>query len=156
MPVKYCAVVAAIGVGCTSPCGPAQATVDRVIDGDTIVLSTGDHVRYLLIDSPEATNGHDDCFGANAAQFNADLVAGKVVDLTYDSACGDRYGRLLAFVSVDGIDVNALMVQRGYACVRYASRDGDSRYGEFKAYQIDAKRHRLGLWAACKPLPPAC
>ena len=42
------------------------------------------------------------------------------------------YGRSLAYVSVDGLDVNALMVERGYACVLYIPPDGDDRADEFK------------------------
>ncbi len=78
-----------------STCGPSSGLVERVIDGDTIVLATGEKIRYLLVDAPETTNGHDDCFGSNAATFNSDLVLNKTVDLTYDTQCTDMYGRLL-------------------------------------------------------------
>lgn len=148
------AVTAACGTG--SPCGVTEATVDRVIDGDTIVLSTGDKIRYLLVDAPETTNGHDDCYGANAAQYNSDLVLGKTVQLSYDVECTDVYGRLLAYVSVDGQEVNSLMVQRGFACVLHIPPDGDARADEFKTYQLQAKTALRGLWGACDPLPPAC
>ena len=149
---------AACAAGCAggSPCGPTSATVERVIDGDTIVLTTGEKIRYLLVDAPETTNGHDDCYGSNAAQFNTDLVLNKQITLAYDVQCTDMYGRLLAYVSVDGTEVNTLMVQRGYACVLHIPPDGDSRYDEFKAYQADAKAASRGLWGACTPLPPAC
>ena len=146
--------VAACGSG--SPCGPTEAKVDRVIDGDTIVLTTGEKVRYLLVDAPETTLGHDDCYGSNAAQFNSDLVLGKTVQLSYDVECTDMYGRLLAYVSVDGQQVNKLMVERGYACVLHIPPDGDDRADEFKMYQLEAKTAMRGLWGACDPLPPAC
>ncbi len=139
-----------------SNCGPSSGLVERVIDGDTIVLATGEKIRYLLVDAPETTNGHDDCFGSNAATFNSDLVLNKTVDLTYDTQCTDMYGRLLAYVSVDGEDVNKLEVERGYACVLFIAPDGKSRYDEFKAYQADAKANLRGVWGACDPLPPAC
>jgi micrococcal nuclease len=137
------------GGGGGSDCGPATATVTRVIDGDTVVLDTGDKVRYLLINAPETTNGHDDCFGQNATQFNSDLVLNKQVDLTYDSQCTDIYGRLLAYVSVDGQEVNALEVQRGYACVLYIPPDGTDRHDEFVQYEDDAKAAGRGMWSAC-------
>ena len=130
--------------------------VERVIDGDTIVLTTGEKIRYLLVDAPETTNGHDDCYGSNAAQFNSDLVLGKMITLSYDVQCTDMYGRTLAYVSVDGQEVNTLLVQRGYACVLHIPPDGDARADEFKAYQADAKANMRGLWGACMPLPPAC
>jgi micrococcal nuclease len=148
-------LVAACGAS-SSPCGTTEAKVDRVIDGDTIVLTDGQKVRYLLVDAPETTNGHDDCYGSNAAQFNTDLVLGKTVQLSYDVECMDKYGRLLAYVSVDGMEVNTLLVERGYACVLHIPPDGDARADEFKMYQQQAKTAMRGLWGACMPLPPAC
>jgi len=152
------AVLIAVAFGACSNdvCGPSSAVVERVIDGDTIVLASGEKVRYLLIDAPETTNGHADCFGSNATTFNRDLVLGKTVDLSYDNQCTDTYGRLLAYVSVDGTDVNALMVERGAACVLFIPPDGETRRSEFQTKQADAKARRAGLWGACDPLPPAC
>lgn len=140
-------------------CAGEQAdtvTVDRVIDGDTIVTTTGEKIRYLLVDAPETTLGHNDCYGSNATQFNTDLVLHKQVELTYDVEKMDMYGRTLAWVSVAGNDVNKLMVERGYACVLYIPPDGMSRYDEFKMLQADAKANSRGVWGACDPLPPAC
>ena len=127
--------------------------VDRVIDGDTIVLTTGDKIRYLLINAPETTDGHNDCYGQNASQFNSDLVNGKMVDLIYDVQCTDMYGRLLAYVSVDGQEVNSLMVERGYACVLHIPPDGDDRAQEFEDLEAEAKAANRGLWGACSPIP---
>lgn len=153
----HVALLAIVLAGCAgAPCGPSDGVVERVIDGDTIVLASGEHVRYLLVDAPETTNGHHDCFGANATQLNSDLVLGKSITLAYDVECTDRYGRLLAYVAVGGVDVNALLVQRGYACVLHVPPDGDARAADFKRYQADAKANLRGLWSACDPLPPAC
>jgi len=148
------AALAIVMAGCGaggggSPCGPSRAVVDRVIDGDTVVLASGQKVRYLLVDAPETTNGHDDCFGANAAQFNSDLVLGKEIELDYDAQCTDIYGRLLAYVSVGGQEVNTLEVQRGYACVLYIPPDGKDRHAEFEQYEVDAKAAGRGMWSAC-------
>jgi len=149
------ALLAAILEGCAGE-SVDTGTVDRVIDGDTIVLATGDKIRYLLVDAPETTNGHDDCYGSNAAQFNTDLVLHKEIELTYDVVKTDMYGRTLAWVTVAGNDVNKLMVERGYACVLFIKPDGMSRYDEFKLLQADAKANSRGVWGACDPLPPAC
>lgn len=134
-------------------CGPTHAHVDRVIDGDTVVLDDGSKVRYLLMNAPETTDGHHDCYGENAATYNSALVLDKDVTLTYDVQCKDMYGRWLAYISVDGTEVNSLMVQRGYACVLHIPPDGDSRYDEFKGYENAAKAAGLGLWSACDPIP---
>ena len=151
------ALASAALAGCAgSPCGATEATVTRIVDGDTVELDDGRKVRYLLVDTPESTNGATDCFGQEAKQFNSDLVLNKKVELSYDVECTDRYGRTLAYVVVDGREVNSLMVQRGYGCVLHISPDGDSRFDEFKALQLDAMSANRGLWGACNPLPPAC
>lgn len=146
---------AAADAGACLRCGPASATVDRVIDGDTIVLTGGDRVRYLLVDAPETTDGHADCYGSNATRFNTDLVAGKAIELRYDAVCRDGYGRLLAYVSVDGTAVNPLLVERGYACVLHIPPNGDARLAEFAALEARARIDDRGVWG-CQPLPPAC
>ena len=56
--------------GGDDPCGPTRARVARVIDGDTVELEGGERVRYLMIDTPESTQGKLDCFGHEAAELN--------------------------------------------------------------------------------------
>jgi micrococcal nuclease len=141
------------GTDSGSACGATEATVERVIDGDTIVLPGDVRIRYLLVNAPETTNGHNDCYGANAAQFNSDLVLGKTVQLTYDAQCHDTFGRTLAYVTVGGEDVNRLLVERGYACVLHIPPDGDARADEFKTLETAAKTTKRGLWGACSPIP---
>lgn len=156
---RIAAAVAWVATACTAaacaadpPCGPGEASVERVIDGDTIVAG-GVTLRYLLVDAPEATAGHADCFGAGAARFNADLVLGKRIGLAYDPVCRDAYGRTLAYVTVDGRDVNRLLIERGYACVLHVPPGGDARADELAAVQAEARRARRGLWGACDPAP---
>jgi len=132
-----------------SPCGPSSAKVSRVVDGDTIELENGTKVRYLLVNAPETTNGHNDCYGAQAAARNAELVEGKTVQLTYDTQCTDRYGRTLAYVKVDGVEVNSTLMTEGLACVLYVKPDGMSRVQEFEDLEVVAKTNRVGLWGAC-------
>jgi len=134
-------------------CGPREAVVERVIDGDTIALAGDVKIRYLLVNAPETTNGHADCYGANAAQFNTDLVLGKPVQLDYDARCQDAFGRTLAYVTVDGQDVNRLLIERGYACVLHIAPDGDARADEFKTLEAAARAAQRGLWGACDPIP---
>lgn len=146
-------VVTGLASGCADPaCGPAEAVVDRVIDGDTIVAG-GATIRYLLVDAPESTAGRAECYGGVAARFNADLVLGRTVQLGYDAACRDRYGRALAYVAADGLDVNRLLIERGYACVLHIPPGGDDRADELSAVQAAARSARRGLWGACDPIP---
>ena len=139
--------------GTESACGPGTAVVSRVIDGDTVVLQGGERVRYLLVDTPETTLGKHDCYGAEASAFNRSLVEGRTVRLTYAEACTDRYGRLLAYVSVDGSEVNTRLAREGYACVLYIRPAGESRRAEFEALESVARRERRGVWGRCSPVP---
>jgi micrococcal nuclease len=154
MPGQVALTALTLAAACAGPpCGETEAKVARVIDGDTIELESGIRVRYLLVDTPEVSR---DCFAENGKSFNSEMVLGKTVHLSYDERCTDHFGRSLAYVSVDGQEVNPLLVQRGYACVLFIPPDGASRVGEFDALEREANIARRGLWSACHPLPPAC
>ena len=145
-----------LAAGCSSDdggsaCGPMSGLVTNVVDGDTIDLDTGDRIRYLLVDTPESVNGATDCYGQEAKQFNKDLVLGRQVTLRYDEAgCTDRFGRLLAYVSVGDQEINSLLVERGYACVLYIPPDGTDRHAEFENLEAAAKAAGRGMWSACE------
>jgi len=118
-----------------------QALVVRVIDGDTVELADGRHVRYLGIDTPEL--GED--YGAEASARNRELVEKKVVELQRGKRDKDEYGRLLRYVYVDGVFVNAELVAQGYA--KAYIFDPDERYSQVLV-QLEqyAKMKKLGLW----------
>lgn len=130
-------------------CGPSQARVARVIDGDTVELDSGERVRYLMIDTPESTQGKVDCFGEHSTELNRTLVDGQTIQLRYDNQCEDTYGRLLAYVSTDEGEINRILVRRGYACVYHIPPNGDDRQAEFKALEAEAKTLGRGLWGEC-------
>jgi micrococcal nuclease len=155
LPVGALLLGVALGLACEGGdddgrCGPSSAVVARVIDGDTIELADGQRVRYLMIDTPEITNGKMDCFGAEARDFNRGLVEGKTVDLSYDVECEDKYDRLLAYVSLDGRELNSLMVERGYACVLRIPPTGEDRADECAELADAAMAGMVGLWGACE------
>lgn len=131
-------------------CGPTHATVVRVVDGDTVELAGGEKVRYLMVDTPEITRGHDDCYGQEAAVYNASLVLDQEVELSYDEECEDRFDRLLAYVNIRGREVNRLLVERGYACVLYIPPNGEARYREFQELEATARAEARGVWGACE------
>lgn len=151
------AALAIWAVGCEGGpgCGPASARVTGVIDGDTIALSSGERVRYLLVDTPEITKGKDECYGKEARDFNRALVLGQIVELRYDQECRDRYGRLLAYVAVSGREVDSLLVEQGYGCVLHIPPNGAGRAAEYKALEARARAEGRGLWGSCSPAPCA-
>ncbi len=127
-------------------------TVQRVIDGDTIELSTGQTVRYIGMDTPETkhpTKGQE-CFGREASERNRQLVEGKSVRLEKDVSEVDRYGRLLRYVWMGDQLVNQLLVAEGYAFARSFPPDITKQAELFQAEQT-ARSQNLGLWAVCQP-----
>jgi micrococcal nuclease len=132
-------------------CGPARGVVVSVLDGDTADLATGERIRYLSIDAPELGT---DCYGDEARTTHVDLVEGREVELAYDEECTDRYDRLLAYVSVDGREINSLLVERGYACALYIPPNGADREAEFENLEAAALAAGRGMWGAC--LEVAC
>ena len=137
-----------------SKCGPATAQVDFVVDGDTLELVGGTRIRLLLVDTPETTQGKNDCYGQEAKAFTVSQVAGKTVELSYDEAsCTDRFGRTLAYVKVDGVDLNKELATRGLACFLFVKPGGAARQEEFATYEAEAKTNRVGMWGACTDIP---
>lgn len=97
-----------------------SAFVSRVVDGDTLVLRSGETVRLAGIDTPE----RGQCGYQAATQELARLVQGKQVRLVPSDEDRDRFGRLLRYVDVGGTDAGLRLLRSGHAVARYDSRDG--------------------------------
>jgi len=126
------------------------AFVFRVIDGDTIELSSGQKVRYIGIDSPETKDPRRSvgCFGREAYLKNKDLVEGKTVVLEIDVSQKDKYSRLLRYVYINGVFVNKLLVEDGYA--RASTYPPDIKYQKiFREAEESARINNKGLWKTC-------
>jgi micrococcal nuclease len=132
--------------------GSEQSRVQRVVDGDTIVLASGERVRYIGVDTPESVKPGTpvQCFAKAAGRANERLVAGEPVRLRFDAERRDRYGRLLAYVyrDRDGLFVNAELVRRGYATT-LTIPPNVAHAGEFRRLARSARREGRGLWSAC-------
>ena len=127
-----------------------SAKVVRVVDGDTIVLDSGEKVRYIGVNTPELHHPQKgvECFGKEAYERNKILVEGKVVQLQKDVSETDRYGRLLRYVWVDGTLVNESLVREGYAFAASFPPDiAMQKY--FEVAQQTARENRTGLWSSC-------
>jgi micrococcal nuclease len=105
-------------------------------------------VRYIGVNAPEVrhpTKGEEPG-GREASAVNRRLVGGKQVRLELDVQRRDQYGRLLAYVWVDDLMVNAELVRQGYAQVMTVPPN--VRYQElFLKLQREARAARRGLFA---------
>jgi micrococcal nuclease len=135
-----------------STSSPAHVRVDRIVDGDTIVVDDGSRVRLVQIDTPEV-HGDPECYGEEASDESKRLLpAGTEVRLVRDPATDsvDAYGRLLRYVvRTDGLDVNLRLVADGAAAPYFF----DGVRGVHAAALLRAARRaraaKRGLWGAC-------
>jgi micrococcal nuclease len=160
------ALLAAVLVGACShtstPKSTAQpagnATVERVVDGDTIIVHVGgrrERVRFIGMDTPESVkpNTPVQCFAIAASNRTKSLLpAGTAVRLVRDAEQRDQYKRLLAYVyrAKDKLFVNLSLVHDGYA-VPYTFPPNVAHTSEFVAAAADARDAGRGLWSACGP-----
>lgn len=121
--------------------------VVTVYDGDTLKLDNGEKVRLLGIDAPEIHHKELPVqrFGEEAGNFLRKLVEGQECTLEYDPGnVRDKYNRLLAYVYVNGKNVNAELVSKGYAYIY--TRFPFSKQEEFLELERQAAQAQYGLW----------
>lgn len=131
-----------------------QATLVRVVDGDTIVVAmngTEYKVRYIGMDSPEVGSK----YAQEATDYNTRLLSTGEVVMIKDVSETDRYDRLLRYVFSAGVFVNYQMVQAGYA--KSGSWPPDTSCDmTIAAAMASAQKSQVGMWIV--PLvvvPPA-
>lgn len=127
--------------------GPADVMsgAARVVDGDTLVLD-GKRIRLAGIDAPELRQvcrreQRDWPCGAEAKSHLAALIGDART--TCEAGGSDKYGRLLAVCTAANRDLNAAMVDGGYAIA----------FGDYEAEETAARQKRLGLWAGTFDAP---
>lgn len=124
------------------------ARIIAVLDGDTVLIRQGggvQKIRLTGIDAPEKAQP----FGEEAKQSLAGMVLNR--EVWVNTVAVDAYGRLVARLFVDGGDVNAEQLRRGYAW-EYSRFHSDR---ELVALQREAQAARLGLWAADGNVKPS-
>ncbi len=154
MAILSAVALATCGGEASTPSGPFEAKVVRVVDGDTIVVEANgnkERVRYIGVDTPESVkpNTPVECYAKVASHLNEELVGGKTVVLTPGSEQRDRYGRLLAYVRTkDGVDVNRELIARGAAKTLEIAPNTQRAY-EFSVLEAKARNEQAGMWGVC-------
>lgn len=123
--------------------------VERVVDGDTIIVAGVGRVRLIGVDTPETVDPRRPVqfFGREASAFTRQMLEGKRVRLEYDQQRIDRYGRTLAYVWLaNGTLVNGEIIRRGFghAYTRFPFRYLD----QFRQFEREARLGGRGLWGA--------
>ena len=142
------------------------ATVDRIVDGDTIDITwpTGAtaSVRLIGVDTPETVQlgsaqlpfsptGETECYGPETSDYVKTLLPeGAQIRLQFDRQRLDSYRRTLAYVyTADGNQmINALLLENGYARVLIVGPNSQHA-ALFYSLEDQAKAEERGLWEAC-------
>ncbi len=135
------------------------AAVKQCIDGDTLVLDTGQRVRFAGVDTPEKGSKETppQYYASEARNFTCQQVKGKqirVVPLSQESR--DRYHRLVAEIRLpDGRSLNELLLQEGMATFYFHKNLPADLVRRLTAAQRDAIDRRKGCWAFVLDRPEA-
>jgi micrococcal nuclease len=147
---RLAAVLALLLTASFASAASLEGTVVRVVDGDTIHVRLGERVekvRYIGVNTPEVHHPRkgEEPGGRAAMAVNRTLVDGRKVLLETDVQARDRYGRLLAYVWVGDVMVNAELLRRGYAQVMTIPPNVRHQ-ALFVKLQRDARDAERGLW----------
>jgi micrococcal nuclease len=134
----------------------ANATMLRVVDGDTIDVTIGGHrerVRLIGIDTPETKkpNTPVQCYGPEATAFTKALLpVDAQLHLERDVVARDDFGRMLAYVylAADGTFVNMAIISQGFAHP-LTIEPNSAHAAEFVEAARAAEADNIGLWANC-------
>ena len=147
-----------------------KAKVERVVDGDTMIVSfvfddgskyLKERVRFLGVNTPETVHPNKpvEYYGKEASSFTKSELTDKTLWLQTDVEVKDRYGRMLAYVwlkepSKKDLDdeaaireymFNAKLLLDGYA--QLMTVQPNSRYSNlFVHFQREARQENKGLW----------
>ena len=147
-----------------------KAKVERVVDGDTMIVSfifddgskyLKERVRFLGVNTPETVHPSKpvEYYGKEASNFTKSELTDKTLWLQTDVEVKDRYGRMLAYVwlkepTKKDLDdeaairehmFNAKLLLEGYA--QLMTIQPNSRYSNiFVHFQREARQENKGLW----------
>lgn len=132
--------------------------VARVVDGDTLLLDSGQRVRLIGVDTPETVHPQrpPEPLGPEASEFTRRLVEGRQVRLEFDRERWDAYQRVLAYVYVDALLLNEELIRAGLSRAHTAFPFRSDMQRRFRAAEAEARAARRGLWSLdAAPFGPA-
>ena len=149
--VHLLGVALVLSLGSVSVQTQSTHTVQRVIDGDTVVVSGIGIVRLIGVDTPETVDPRQpiQSFGTEASAFTTGLLLGQTVRVEYEGQRTDRYNRTLAYLYLpDGRLANLDIIRLGYGHA-YLSFPF-SKMAAFQAAEREARTAGRGLWAGAQ------
>lgn len=129
-------------------------TLIETIDGDTIKVRLNgktETVRYLLIDTPESKHPNMcvQMYAEEAYLRNSELVKRGNLTLEFEKGTTrDSYGRLLAYVYVDGESIQETLLKEGFARVAYVFNPPYKYLELFREGENLARRENINIWSS--------
>jgi len=154
------ALLAALRYFLGEPAAPPPANlpegnyrVERVVDGDTLIVAGLDRVRLMGINAPESVKPDHpvEPFGPEASAFTKRFLAGGTVRLQFDRERVDQYGRALAYAWVGDKLLNVELIRQGLARAEMQYHYAPAMKRRFREAQDEARAARRGIWSQAKP-----
>lgn len=123
--------------------------LEKCGDGDTAhfkIEGTVEKVRFIAVDTPELTS--NDFYAKEAMQFTCStLEKAKRIEIEIDPKAKerDKFGRMIAWIYVDGTLLQEQLVKYGYARVHYIY-DDYMHLDSLRTLEKEAKRNNVGMW----------
>ncbi|UHA72042.1 thermonuclease family protein [Paenibacillus sp. 481] len=134
--------------------GRISAKVVKVVDGDTLDIQlengqSNERIRLLLVDTPESVHPKKPVqpFGREASDFAKKKLQNRDVEVEFDVSERDKYGRLLAYIWVDGQMFNEELLREGFARVAYVYPPNVKYVDQFREVQTEARKAERGIWS---------
>lgn len=123
--------------------------VERVVDGDTLLLEDGTRVRLLGVDTPETKHPDrpPEPLGPQATAFTQRHVEGRAVTLRFDRERRDRYHRVLAYVYRGDWCLNEEIIRAGFSRAETRFPYSTAMKRRFRQAEEEARENKRGLWA---------
>ena len=153
--MNRCSMIISMLLLLTSPVlvNAGQYKIIRIVDGDTIVIQYDgkyEKVRLLCVNTPESV--HPDKkqnipMGKVASKYTQKKLTGKHVNLEFEiDRLRGNLGRLLAYVFVDGQNLNLDLVRQGLSPYYTKYGKSDKYDAEFRTAEKQARKEGLNIW----------
>ena len=124
-------------------------SLQKCIDGDTarfLIDGNEQKIRFSGVNTPEYSNSKKEFYGKEAADFTCTkLQQATTLTIEWDTTQKASYGREIGIIFTDNQNLNLLLVQEGYADLRYL-KDTMPYAKEYKKALADAQKNKRGLW----------
>lgn len=128
---------------------PGPYRVQRVVDGDTLLLANRVRVRLLGVDTPEITRSDrpPEPWGLAAADFTRRRIGDHLVTLRFDRERRDPYDRVLAYVYIGETCLNEELIRAGYSRAETRYPYSTRMKQRFVAAEAEARDAGRGMWS---------